>query len=326
MSNPQAISKTILELEKEGRYAESGYGKLFAYQSLHFNAMIDARTKAKRLREHNPWTWEDTQKNVLYSGPTVFLDKKKDLTDKFITKADIISAYAAYLVNSTIKKPGVYRRLHQGAVPLSERLALYVLRFRVSINSPFVHWFLNSSAIQTKKIKSGGGYVWGDISIFASKEMNMFKYISKWLKAEDATIIKSYTFYGKETINVNVSQIMKLFTLKEAGMSSAKAELVQSTGWLSHVDRTTYYHMIQYVKYWLLMITDKYGLWDHLIGVQTDCIFYINDKETRFVEAEIQADALSLANNESMLGRLKFETVASSEIMTYNRRVVKKND
>ena len=48
------ITQTILELEKQNRLAEAGYGKIFAYQSLHFNAMIDARTKAKRLREHNP--------------------------------------------------------------------------------------------------------------------------------------------------------------------------------------------------------------------------------------------------------------------------------
>lgn len=82
-------TKTILELEQEQRFSEAGYGRLFAYDSLHFNAMVDARTKAKFIRLLNERTWEDTQKDLIYSGPTVFYRPEVELEGYEVDKMDL---------------------------------------------------------------------------------------------------------------------------------------------------------------------------------------------------------------------------------------------
>ena len=127
----KARTNTVLELERAGRFSEAGYGRLFAYDSLHFNAMVDARTKAKYVRELNPDTTEDTQKNIVYSGPTVFHDAKIEVNDRMIDKMDLKSAYLAYLIEESILKPGVFRIKHEGAYPLTDRIALYIIKFNL---------------------------------------------------------------------------------------------------------------------------------------------------------------------------------------------------
>ena len=100
-------TNTIIELEQAGRFSEAGYGRLFAYDSLHFNAKVDARTKAKYIRLLNPDTIKDTQIDILYSGPTVFFRSDVDIIDKYVDKLDLKSAYPAYLISDQIQKPGM---------------------------------------------------------------------------------------------------------------------------------------------------------------------------------------------------------------------------
>ena len=100
MSNYSSIS----ELEKEGRYAEAGYGRLFAHSQVRFNAMIDARSKAKFIRKMNPETTQATQIDMFYSGPTVFVRHDMNLQNMKVGKMDLKSAYLAYLINDKIQK------------------------------------------------------------------------------------------------------------------------------------------------------------------------------------------------------------------------------
>ena len=134
--------------------------------------------KAKYIRLLNPDTHPDTQGEILYSGPTVFFNKDINIKDKDIIKMDLKSAYLSYLINEQINKPGIFRIKHEGAIPLSERVALYVVKFNCSLENMFVKWFLNSSAITMKKIKTDGSRVWGEIGIFSNVEMNLIKYIN----------------------------------------------------------------------------------------------------------------------------------------------------
>ena len=266
-------TNTIIELEQQGRYSEAGYGRLFAYDSTRFNAMIDARSKAKYIREMNPDTTEDTQKNITYSGPTVFHDSKVNIEGYLIDKIDLKSAYLSYLINEKISKPGIFRIKHEYVYPISNKVALYLVRFNCDRENSFVKWFLNSSAIQKKKIKTDGLRVWGTIGIFASTWMNNLKYVSMFLGKDEGEIVKTYTFHGKNTVECTRSQIDKLYRMKEHGNKNAKNMLVQSTGWLSLIDRPTYYHMVQYIKFYLLQTTYDYQLQDDNVGVQTDCLF-----------------------------------------------------
>lgn len=317
-------TSTILELEQEGRYSEAGYGRLFAYDSLHINAMVDARKKAKFIRLLNPRTHEDTQTNILYSGPTVFFNGNVD-DDHEVDKMDLKSAYPSYLINEQIKKPGVFRMKHDGAIPLSDRIALYVLTFNCDMSNMFVKWFLNSSAITMKKIKSDGMRVWGEIGIFSSTEMNLIQYISHFLSEEEGTINKSYTFHGDSPVEIKKSQIRKLYEMKEEGSTNAKGMLVQSTGWLSIIDKPTYYHMVQYIKFYLLETVYQYDLQDELIGVQTDCIFYRVTEKTKGVPEQVFHDHITMSHEDSTLGTYKFQRVASQEIIANKARVVLKD-
>ena len=314
---------SILELQKEKRYSESGYGRLFAYNSLHFNAMIDARTKAKFVRQLNPETYEETQKEILYSGPTVFFDETVDIVDKMIDKIDIRSAYPSYLINEMIKKPGLFRIKHDGAFPLSDRIALYIIKFNCSVDNLFAKWFLNSSAITKQKIKTDGSRIWGTVGIFSSTWMNLTKYVNKYLAPEEGLIEKTYTFHGDQVMNVKQSQIRKLYEDKEDGSKESKMMLVQSTGWLSLIDRPTYYHMIQYIKYFLLETVYNHKLEDDLLGVQTDCLFYRVTEQNENIFRYIKN--LSLSGKRSSIGTYSFKRVASDEIVANRARVVLKN-
>lgn len=317
------MHKTLLELEKEERYAEAGYGRLFAYDSKRFNATIDARTKAKYVRERNI-TYNETQHELIYSGPTVFANKKLNIDGYDIMKADIRSAYPSYLVNRAIKKPGIYRVRVEGAAPLSRRITLYHISFECKLDNLFVKWFLNSNIIQKKKIKTDGTQVWGEIAIFSSIDMNLMKYVNEML--DDAYVIKSYVFYGKEVVDVEYTQIRKLYQIKESGIPMGKLELNMATGWLSLIDKPTYYHMVQYVKFWLLETVSRYHLADKLLGIQTDCLYYLIDDNTKAVMSLIMRDNLTLSNERSSMGTYKFEKVTSKELQISTQRMVVKNE
>ena len=315
---------TILELEKQGRYAEAGYGRLFAYQSLHFNAMIDVRSKAKFIRELNPMTYDETQNQTLYSGPTVFFNQKINIRDHLVDKMDIRSAYPSYLINEQIQKPGLFRIRHLGAFPLSDKIALYIIKFNCSVDNMFVKWFLNSSAVTKQKIKSDGKRVWGTVGIFSSTWMNLIKYVNKFLKIEEAIITKTYTFHGKNTIEIKQSQIEKLYKNKELGSKEAKNMLVQSTGWLSLIDKPTYYHMIQYIKYHILKTVYDNQIENDLIGVQTDCVFFRVSSITEQVHKIIMDNKTSVANKPGTIGTYTHQRVKSEDIITNKARMVLK--
>jgi|LGOV01.1.fsa_nt_gb hypothetical protein len=321
----KAKTNTVIELEQEGRYSEAGYGRLFAYNSLHFNAMVDARTKAKYIRELNPDTTEDTQKNILYSGPTVFFRPEINIIDHEIDKMDIKSAYPAYLINEQIQKPGIFRIRHLGAFPLSDRVALYVIKFNCDTNNLFVKWFLNSSAVTMKKIKTDGSKVWGSVGIFSSTWMNLIKYVNKFLTTDEGLILKTYTFHGSNTVEITQSQIEKLYNNKEDGSKNAKNMLVQSTGWLSLIDKPTYYHMVQYIKYHLLKTIYDHEIEDDLIGIQTDCLFFRVTEKTEQVHEIIEMENISVAKRLSSIGTYTFQRVQYDDIITNKARVVLKN-
>lgn len=314
---------TILELEKQRRFAEAGYGRLFAYDSTRFNAMIDARSKAKFIRNLNPDTYEDTQKNIVYSGPTVFY-KELNIKDHMIDKIDLKSAYLSYLINERIKKPSIFRIKHEFVVPVSDRVQLYIVNFNCSIDNDFVKWFLNSSAIQKKKIRTDGSRVFGSIGIFASTWMNNLKFVDHFLEEGEGTITKTYTFHGKDTVEPKKTQIQKLFEDKEMGSTEAKLMLVQSTGWLSIIDRPTYYHMVQYIKYYLMDTLFKYKLYDDNIGVQTDCLFIRVTDENESRLEQLRNDHLSLAQRPSSIGTYTFNRVNFDDIIANKARVVLK--
>lgn len=317
-------TNTILELEQAGRFSEAGYGRLFAYKSNRFNAMVDARTKAKYIRELNPDTTEDTQKNILYSGPTVFFNKNIDIQDREIDKMDLKSAYLAYLIEDSIKKPGIFRIRHMGAFPLSNRIALYIIKFNCSVDNMFVKWFLNSSAITKKKINTDGARVWGSVGIFSSTWMNLTKYVNKFLGEDEGIILKTYTFHGKNTVDITQSQIDKLYEQKEQGSTNAKNMLVQSTGWLSLIDKPTYYHMVQYIKFHMLETTYNYEIEKDLIGIQTDCLFFVVNERTEMVYELIKDDDVSIAHRMSSIGTFTHQRVHFDEIITNKARVVLK--
>lgn len=316
---------TIPELKQAERYSEAGYGCLFAYNKVNYNAMIDARMKSKFMRKLDPITYAETQDELVYAGPTVFYDEKKEIEYHKIDKMDIKSAYLSYLVNEKIRKPGMIRIKETMYHKHDEKIRLYVLRFNCENTNLFVKWFLNSSAIHKKKFKSDGSRISGTISIFSSTWMNNLKYIHNFLTIDEVEIEKSYLFIGKQTVPVNKEQIYKLYQEKEWGSKAAKKMLVQSTGWLSIIDKPTYYHMLQYIKYFLLETVYNYGLEHDIVGVQTDCLFIRVNTRTQGKAQQIMNDRMSVANKKlSTIGRFTHQRVNYDEIITKTARVVLK--
>lgn len=315
---------SILELQKMGRFSEAGYGRIFAYDQSKVNAMVDARYKAKLIKRVNERNHQELF-DMLYSGPTVFFDAKVKIKDYMIAKADLKSAYPAYLLDDRINKPGVFKIRHDGAFPLSENPTLYVIRFKCDVNNGFANWFLNSSAIQRAKIKTDDRKIWGEIAVYSSQSMNLIKYVGLFLNDNEAHIIKSYTFHGAYFMDIKKSQIRKLYFDKEMGDPDAKNMLVQSTGWLSVVDKTIYYHMVQYIKFQMLEIAHKYRLWGEIVGVQTDCIFYRITETNAHVAGEIKKESERIMKEQnSSIGTYKVMIVPADEVVTIKRRVVLK--
>lgn len=316
---------TISELEREGRYAEAGYGRLFAHNQRRFNAMIDARSKAKFVRKMTPETTESLQNNLFYSGPATFVNHKLDVRKHKIAKMDLKSAYLAYLINDKIKKPGIFRIKHHGAYPLTDNIQLYVIQFSCKTDSPFVSWFLNQAAIQKKKVQSDGNRIYGTIALFSSLWMNQLKYVNHFLDPDEARVIKTYSFHGKKTVDVKMSEIKKLYQMKELGVKEAKLMLVQSTGWLSIIDKPTYYHMVQFIKFYLMETAYRYGFENDIFGNQTDCILYRVCERTKDVYENILKDKLSLGQKQSSIGTYTFQFVDYDELIVNKARVVLKN-
>jgi hypothetical protein len=316
---------TISQLEKQERFAEAGYGRLFAYDKLRFNAMIDARTKAKFIREMTPETTEQLQKGLFYSGPATFVNHSLDIKNHKIAKMDLKSAYLAYLINDKIKKPGIFRIKHHGAYPLTENIQLYVIQFSCKTNSPFVSWYLNQAAIQKKKVRSDGNRIYGTIALFSSTWMNQLRYVRYFLEPGEAEVIKTYSFHGKKTVDVKMQQIKKLYQMKELGVKEAKLMLVQSTGWLSIIDKPTYYHMVQYIKFYLMETAYKYGFENDIFGNQTDCILYRVCERTKDVHNQIINDKLSLGQRTSSIGTYTIQFVDYDDLVVNKARVVLKD-
>lgn len=316
---------TISELENQGRYAEAGYGRLFAHNQRRINAMIDARTKAKFVRKMTPEVTEELQQTTFYSGPATFVNHKLDVKHHKIAKMDLKSAYLAYLINDKIKKPGIFRLKHHGVLPLSDNIQLYVIQFSCKTDNPFVSWFLNQAAIQKKKVQSDGERIYGTIALFASHWMNQLKYVNHFLDPDEARVIKTYSFHGKKTVDVKMSQIKKLYQLKELGVVEAKLMLVQSTGWLSIIDKPTYYHMVQYIKFYLMETAFKYEFDQDIFGNQTDCILYRVCERTEHVYEDIMRDKLSLAQKTSSIGTYTFQFVNYDDLVVNKARVVLRN-
>ena len=317
---------TIAELEKQGRYAEAGYGRLFAHNQNRINAMIDARTKAKFMREKNPETTDELQLKLFYSGPSTFVNKKIHLEKNLkIVKMDLKSAYLGYLINEKIKKPGVFRIRRYTKYPISDRIQLYVLKFNCEADNPFVNWYLNQAAIQKKKVFNTGNRIYGKIAVFASTWMNQLKMIGKFLKDEEVECIDTYSYYGKKAVPVKMSQIRRLYQMKELGVAEAKMQLVQSTGWLSIIDKSTYYHMVQYIKFYLMETAMKYGFFNDIVGNQTDCILYHLNERTKNVIDEIENDNLSLGQQRSSIGKYTYQVVDYSDLKINDARIVLKH-
>ena len=315
---------TISELEREGRYAEAGYGRLFAHNQRRFNAMIDARSKAKFVRKMTPETTEHLQKVLFYSGPATFVNHKLDVKNHKIAKMDLKSAYLAYLINDKIKKPGIFRIKHHGIYPLTDNIQLYVIQFSCATDNPFVSWFLNQAAIQKKKVHTDGNRIYGTIGLFASTWMNQIKFVNKFLSEGEAEVLRTYTFHGKKTVDVKIPQIKKLYQMKELGVAEAKLMLVQSTGWLSIIDKPTYYHMVQYIKFYQMETALTYGFFDEVFGEQTDCLLYPINERTAHVYDDIQRDKLSLAQKKSSIGTYTFQFVDFDDLIVNKARVVLK--
>ena len=156
--------------------------------------------------------------------------------------------------------------------------------------------------------------------------MNTLKYAAKFLKGHEAEVIRTYIFHGPEAVEVRKSQIHKLYEAKQYGSKKAKKMLVQSTGWLSIIDKPTYYAMIQYIKFQLLEAIYKNNLENDCFGVQTDCIFYRVTPENQFVFKELtNANKWNIANKLSSIGTFKHERVNYEDVITHKARVVMKD-
>lgn len=317
------------------QFQNAGYIKIFASDRTWTNPVIDVNVKHKWVREHTEKTLGEELENSYYSGATVF-NHAKFSNDDDILHLDLRTAYGAYMV-SCYKKPGIRREKFDFFVAhRDDKINLYEIEFRVSNNSPFVRWFINEVAYTKRKVVREEEYTSGRVKFFSSPELNMSDYVAKMLEHEEYRVVSTVQFSTDDSLleqYVHVGNVVDLYTEKENGDKTKKQMLNESTGWLSRIDKPTYYHMVQTVKFMIMKLSIDNRLDDDMVSVMTDgCYIKITDDNRHKIENLIEnIDKHRIKHYRTdekgvihTLGMWKWEIIKGSQLIRKNRQTIKR--
>jgi hypothetical protein len=285
--NPSSSFENHVQFHIEnGQYQAAGYLLMYGLMSRRFSDNVmtpiaDVGWRRKLLNSQRSSVNEKDLNDTYWAGPTNFLNRSMyygDGTLPKVIKADINAAYSNYLL--TIKKPGVHKKKYQGFYPTGNgEIVAYKCRFSCRKDSLFADWFVIKTEQQAKakKVIYMGDYVQGEIMIFSSSDMPLLEYATMMLP--DLEIVMSYVYSGPP-LKTDLHNVRGLVIEKNIHKNAIAKNIVNSSmGWRALLDKSSFYHMVQFVKYQLLDFSFKNGIMDDVIGVATDALVIRITKE-----------------------------------------------
>jgi len=280
---------------ENGQYQAAGYLLMYGLMSRRFSDNVmtpiaDVGWRRKLLNSQRSSVNEKDINDTYWAGPTNFIKRKmyygKGVQPRVI-KADLNAAYSNYLL--TVKKPGVHKKKYQGFYPTGNgEIVAYKCRFSCRKDSMFADWFVikTEQLAKAKKVVYMGDWMQGEIMIFSSAEMPLLEYAVKMLP--DLEIVMSYVYYGSP-LKTDLHNVRGLVIEKNIFHNHIAKNIVNSSmGWRSLLDKSSFYHMVQFVKFQLLDFAFKNGITDDLIGVATDALVIqvTDDNEERLLKGD----------------------------------------
>jgi hypothetical protein len=279
---------------ENGQYQAAGYLLMYGLMSRRFSDNVmtpiaDVGWRRKLLNSQRSGVNEKDLNDTYWAGPTNFIKHKmyygEGVLPKVI-KADINAAYSNYLL--TIKKPGIHKKKYQGFYPTGNgEIVSYKCRFSCRKDSMFADWFVikTEQLAKAKNVVYMGDMMQGEIMIFSSSDMPLLEYAIKMLP--DLEVVMSYVYSGP-VLKTDLHNVRGLVVEKNIYHNHIAKNIVNSSmGWRSLLDKASFYHMVQYVKYQLLDFAMKNGIMDNVIGVATDCLVIqlTEENESRMIDA-----------------------------------------
>lgn len=278
--NPSSTFENHVQFHIEnGQYQAAGYLLMYGLMSRRFSENVmtpiaDVGWRRKLLNSQRSGVNEKDLNDTYWAGPTNFINHKMYYGDGVlpkVIKADINAAYSNYLL--TIKKPGIHKKKYQGFFPTGNgEIVSYKCRFHCRKDSLFADWFIikTEQLAKAKNVVYMGDFMQGEIMIFSSTDMPLLEYALQLLP--DLEIVMSFVYSGP-VLKTDLHNVQKLIEEKNIHHNAIAKNIVNSSmGWRALLDKSSFYHMVQYVKYQLLDFAMTNGIMDNVIGVATDCL------------------------------------------------------
>lgn len=215
--------------------------------------------------------------DTYFSGPVRYGNKGAIKDGSVLVGADLVSAYALFLIDNIL--PGTRRTKYDGYVaPKGAEINIYTFEFAEKNPSPkLTDWFLAKESFSHKIQNFGDNGVKGRINIMASKDrFELYELFRE--AAPSAKVISTVTCFGKEKVYINRENLRTRVQMKFQGNKISKKMLTQSMGNLSHLDKPSFYWMVQCVKARVLTQLIKNVPHENIVAMNTDGVIIAFDE------------------------------------------------
>lgn len=207
---------------------------------------------------------------IYYAGPTRYGNYAAK-GDRIPVSIDMMAAYARFLANNEL--PGKSHTRYDGEVyPRKGEVAIHTIYFEEDKPSEkLMAYFFNEGAFTKRLVSFNGEHgIAGWINILSSdydkgQLLGLFMTLAPSAKIEYTTICTGTPVYiNRVNLNNMIYNRMHFNSLND------KHAMAQATGWLSKLDKPSYYYMVQMIKYDLLFKRLKGIPFERIMALNTD--------------------------------------------------------
>lgn len=276
------MAKPRQEIFQTNKYQAQGTAMYF-FKREHRPVYIDSYYAAFKntVKHYNEYLGDSDDvkeiADIYFSGPVRYGNASSIKPTSVVVSADLVSAYATFLVENAI--PGSRRSRFDGYLaPLPGEINVYTFEFaEKNPSTELVEWFLSKESFKFKIQYYGENGIKGKINIMASKDrFDLYELFRK--HCPSAKVISTVVCWGKEKVYINRDVLQTHIMLKMQGGKSEKKRLTQSMGNLSHLDKITFYWMVQNVKARVLTQLIKGVPFETVAAMNTDGVLIAFDE------------------------------------------------
>lgn len=277
------MAKERIKLFKNDQYQVQGTAMFFmspTHRPMYLDAFYPAYQNVIKHYNEGMGDSEDVKEiaDIYFSGPIRYGNANAIKKDSIIINADLVSAYATFLINNSV--PGSRRTRFDGYVaPREGEINCYTFEFAEDNPSrELIEWFLSADSFKHKIKSYGDRGIKGRINIMASKKLfDLYDLFRK--HCPSAKLISTVVCFGREKVYINRESITTQLVMKYQGHPIAKKVLTQSMGNLSRFDKFTFYWMVQCVKARVLTQLIKDVPLDSVVAMNTDGVLIAFDEK-----------------------------------------------